>query len=297
MITTVQEFDESTAFERYVLEAVAPLAPLKAPPGPGGRHDLRTNTVGVALGVVMCGDTTRAEQLEATLKPLAFGAAWKVIDLLIEYALHASPRARGRMPIATKVQYASSGVCPPLSTDGDVWQRVAKLYEGTEQARHCLVHRRFNVGPAGELTSLLGAQGQAVSDVTAAEQQAFCRLAQRLADAVITGMLSPRARGDIAGLLNALAAHHGEPVLPAQEVLDVRVIVDDAERTVDGWALKVTELLNDLRARYRPGTLFDLELHFPDTAYSPLRCELDQAPPGSHVIDPGAPPSWLSLPT
>jgi hypothetical protein len=83
-IATLTEFDESTAFERWALAALVPL-PERLP------HvqvwDISQNAVAVtpepAVVRVYAGGL---REVYVDVRPLAFGAAWKVLDLLVELA-------------------------------------------------------------------------------------------------------------------------------------------------------------------------------------------------------------------
>jgi hypothetical protein len=106
MIATLAEFEESTAFERLVLAEVFPLL-------------ATTNTVaqaaldlrgGVTIDVKMLenlGPQARQDLIDR-LRPLFFGAAWKILDLLVELGLHLdglNPQ-HGTWPISAKKKYA-----------------------------------------------------------------------------------------------------------------------------------------------------------------------------------------------
>src|SRR5918992_4157882 len=88
MITTLVELEEATAFERFALAAGIPVIVI---PDSVQRAslDLRGSGTGVTIGVLATenlGARARQDLLDQ-LRPLLFGAAWKVIDLVIELAL------------------------------------------------------------------------------------------------------------------------------------------------------------------------------------------------------------------
>jgi hypothetical protein len=85
------------------------------------------------------------------------GAAWKVLDLLLELACAnaGTTAASGRLTIAKKESLARKGhgTLAPLTTDRALWRTLTSTYAATTRARHSLVHRRAEVDPAtGTLT-------------------------------------------------------------------------------------------------------------------------------------------------
>jgi hypothetical protein len=145
------------------------------------------------------------------IRPLAFGSAWKVLDLLLEYALAEaglSPanRKQKRWRIDEKIAHARSGngQAAPLSTNKAVWQRLMTAYAETEEVRHSLVHRRATVGAAGEVTGA-DRSGNALRALTLDEQVHFMRAAQRAVKYLQQNSLSSRDEAAILGELDKLA--------------------------------------------------------------------------------------------
>ena len=98
MITTPQEFEDSTAFELYVLEKVRPAIAQHGGESIDLRDEART-VVSVSICESIC--ASAVEDLKDELAPLLFGAAWKAFDLLLEFALNKGapglgPRCRPR---------------------------------------------------------------------------------------------------------------------------------------------------------------------------------------------------------
>ena len=84
MISSVTEFVEATAFERGALEGLVPL-PTARPHS--AIKDIQNNAVRVTMGTAVVRVYAGGiKEVHVDLRPLAFGAAWKVIDLLIELA-------------------------------------------------------------------------------------------------------------------------------------------------------------------------------------------------------------------
>lgn len=102
-----------TAFERLVLDSATPLIEPQY-----GWVDLRISLlgdVGFMIGAAVCG-TQAADQLRTDLRPLMFGAAWKVLDLVVEQAL---PVRSANWSIRAKVNRAQH-------LDVPVWHPFAK---------------------------------------------------------------------------------------------------------------------------------------------------------------------------
>jgi hypothetical protein len=106
MPTTITELDDDTAFERVVLDRAFPLMPSSD----GAASIIELGTAG-AVGVSVTPQNAHATVSISTtdhlgqspdvqigaIRPLIFGAAWKVLDLLIELALEQAsvPHAYG----------------------------------------------------------------------------------------------------------------------------------------------------------------------------------------------------------
>jgi hypothetical protein len=170
MPTSLTEFDEETAFERYVLDRATPLLPRSQ--GTSVIELDEFNSVGVAIGVqpatVHVGMTNSAgsaeDQLSADdIQPLLFGAAWKVLNQLIELALEQAGIPHDRRwdySIKLKVREAANrSVTPVMPFEGrlDLWLRVITTYASTDVLRNSLTHRRLIVDPA--TVSYLSPQG------------------------------------------------------------------------------------------------------------------------------------------
>ena len=124
MPTNLTEFDDDTAFERYVLDRATPLMPRSQ--GTSVIELGEANSTGVAVGaqpaMVHVGMTDSAGSTDGQLsaddiRPLLFGAAWKVLDQLTELALENASIShdRGRhYTIKFKVGQAANGSVPPV---------------------------------------------------------------------------------------------------------------------------------------------------------------------------------------
>jgi hypothetical protein len=109
MISTLQDFEEGTAFELYVLERVRPAIEQHG----GASIDLRDSKTVAAVGVFVSESVSGAalDALKDELAPLMFGAAWKVLDLLLEFALNRAglTPAHNDWSIAEKQKHALNG--------------------------------------------------------------------------------------------------------------------------------------------------------------------------------------------
>jgi hypothetical protein len=104
MIQTIPDFEDSSAFERFALGSVYPLM------GSSGGSvflDLRTTPVNLTfeLTSLVNGRDEARNELIQDLRPLLFGAAWNIIDLLLELAFFQAglqPSRAGQWSIAEK---------------------------------------------------------------------------------------------------------------------------------------------------------------------------------------------------
>lgn len=301
MITTLMEFEEGTAFERL---ALAEGFPLLATTDTVARStlDLRAGG-GATIGVVAIEDlgAQARQDLIDRLRPLFFGVAWKVLDLLAEFSLHLDglrPQDGRTWTISEKQRYASQhrGQISPWSSHPALWERVCGVYASTVDARHALVHRRFLLSPAGDMTGIRDRSAVCKPDVTTREQEAFLRVAQRIAAATLASALSNRERSAIAWLLDQLGAHHGQPPLGGAEARAVDTVCINATQTSSGWVVDVNHAAAEVRRVFANRPFYDIEVHFPGTGLPPIPGPLEEVPPGSAVpINPHAPPSWARL--
>jgi hypothetical protein len=230
------------------------------------------------------------------LRPLLFGAAWKILDLLVEYGLNqVTPQAH--WTIQAKQAQASSAAVVPLSNDQAVWSRVAALYANTVEARHCLIHRRFVFSAVGDMTQLVDRQGAPMPDVTAEEQNAFCRVAQRASIVLQLGRFSPRDRLDIVASLDKIVAQHGLGALGGGASARLPELVQvNAQSSIVGWTVDIAGTLDNAEKVFPGRAYFDIEISFPGKGLPPLVGRLEDAPRGSAIpIDPGNPPAWVDL--
>jgi hypothetical protein len=290
MIQTLEDLTAATAFERSVIDTIYPIVEVQQ-----ARRtlDLRQNVVTLPMQAAMV--TTTRDRLIHQLRPLFFGAAWKVLDLIVEYGLNRSGASKTEWRISEKQASVRALRLPPFDVDVDVWARLAALYSGLVEARHCLIHREFTMTSASDITGLRDRKGNPVPDVTAAEQNAFCRAVQRTFISVRRTRFDARDRLDMIASLDQLGQQHQHPVLGggAADRLPA-LIITDARREGAKWKADTREALARARRSWPGEPYFDIEVRFSDAGIAPLRGRLDDAPITAEVfIDPSQPPDWL----
>lgn len=287
MIKTPQEFEDEVAWERTLLGLALPLASLSSS---YVNLDLRTGHASAVASSSMSGDAV--ERMRNAMLPLLFGAAWKILDLAVELALTNDPRVKKpnkRWSIDYKVkEIKTSGILPGISQSPNVWAALRGIYGATTEPRHALVHRRVKIDPMTRELIPFDENGNSLTPLSEAEQVAFVRFAQRLADTVVTGCLGPRASADLEGQLSVLQRHH-KFTMPVglNDGPPVRVRCDfPADNRID-----VPSILDRARQVFPSNPLVDLELVLPDGRS--LLAELDQAPREVITVDPDALPNWM----
>ncbi|WP_157117492.1 hypothetical protein [Nocardia vaccinii] len=197
MPTSIAEFDNETAYERYVLQHTASFVPKVdgrniIELGDGGTISANIHVPPAQVRVLANDGTQSYDGSDGVdlrvVRAMIFGAAWKVLDLLVELSLNQGPGARNRYRIEFKTQQATGGNVSPLTPFGtmaDVWDRVMASYVATTAMRHSLVHRRLEVDQTtGTMTATSDPNDPPVLPMTADEQVTFCRVADGVAQAL-----------------------------------------------------------------------------------------------------------------
>jgi len=289
MITTPTEFDDETAWDRTVIALVAPVMPLIAS---GADVDLRTRNIAIGLPSIVSG-ASALEELRNRFLPLVFGAAWKILDLALELALATagiSPRNGRQWTIFEKSQHAlaNSGNIPGFPSSSMAWQALGPLYAGTRELRHALVHRRVQVNTAPKELVGFDLSGVPLLPLRQEEQLAFCRIAQRVAQAIIAGTLSRRSELDLLGQLAIVQRHHGVAIASKTVARPpVRVI----DTFPDNSIIDVAKYMSRGQASFPGAQFVDIELHIADGRV--LVGELDVAPQQAVSVDLANLPTWL----
>jgi hypothetical protein len=303
MPNSVPDFEDDTAFERYVLDRVALLAPAA---GGSSVVDLRGGGAAVQVGLAdgsACADPN-SHLTPTELRILVFGAAWKVLDLLIELALRQAGTApqnqkTNRYQIKEKIDHAS-GATPvtgiaPFDSSPDHWTRLRCIYAETAELRHSLVHRRLHVDPvSGTITGTGGNGALLPSSLTQPEQDAFSRAVQGAAAAVINQKLDTREGGHLTWVLDQLAAHHNQPLLSASAIHPMIPIVraDAAELPSGELTFDPPAIRTAATAQVQGVSFYNLHLYLPDGRV--LAAHLEDLPDQNVYFSPAAPPAGLT---
>jgi hypothetical protein len=256
----------------------------------GTNLDLRTKQVTI-IGFASIGHQREAD-LKKRLLPLLFGSAWKILDLTIELALASagmSPRRAGRWSIDEKAaEISNCQALPGFLASSDLWLAMIELYGATKETRHALVHRRVTVdSKSGDLVGF-DRQSQPLTPVSVDEQMAFCRFAQRLAEAAEARILRGRVESDLLQQLVVLGRHHNIPIAGSTQAVAPVRLTDDFPHD---RRINVPDIMARARSTFPAAQYVDLELELSDGRT--LVVELEQAPSEVMTVDLGALPSWM----
>jgi hypothetical protein len=299
MAFSAPDFADDTDFERFTLDRLGPHRVQIGEPGAifhdeanqqGGE---RRRNITVSLGSADAGGRGR-EELRQALRPVGFGAAYKILDLLIEHVL----RANGVSTIRTFTQKTKSlatrpaALPPPLDGRTDLWDRLAKSYVVLQDARHAVTHRRAQITLSGDLEVYDDARN--VTDVvTNAELTAFAAAVHVVAEAVIAGDADPRRLGIADWYANGLAARHGLGLLAAPDPdAGRRLLITDLAPLERGALQLDVARARGIIAGQQPG-VWDLELRAGERVFVG---RWEDVPSHADKIDfhPASPPPWLS---
>lgn len=295
MISTPQEFEEGTAFELYVLETMRPAIEQHG----HTNIDLRASKTNVAVGITLTENLSAGavDQLKDTLAPLLFGAAWKVLDLLLEFALNrAGLRSAHRdWSIADKQQHALEARGDPrvLGCSHPVWATLLQVYARTVEHRHCLVHRTAKVNSTSGVLEGVDRNNQPLKPLTRDEQVALAQVSGLVARGVVGGGIPRRSEDHLKHYLNRLGVHTG---LPAFEVGGVSAPVEIKLALVqeDGqFFLDMSAILERVHKTFPTVAHFDLTIDVPDGSGRHLFAQAEACPSGKSLVDLDALPSWL----
>ncbi|MGF0173225.1 hypothetical protein ACQF36_22800 [Streptomyces sp. Marseille-Q5077] len=303
MPTNLQEFEDDTGFERLILDRVTPLLPQSEA---SSVLDLDANSLRATPTVAMASSDSTSGLPGADLKfddvrPLFVGAAWKVLDLLIEFGLEQAGVAANqgkRFTFGFKVQRARAGSVQPVAPfdrHPDLWLRLAHTYASTEELRNSLVHRRYTVDQlTGDLQGSPREPGGAVPrSLSKDEQTALCQAAIGAADVVIRGDMPTRRVEQLRWVLDLLVSHHAQPTLGSSSahalipVLRLRLAPESSnELTLDAGGIRTSA-----QAAYADATYFDLEVLLPDGRV--LAAPLEDVPNRPVTFSIDSLPGWI----
>jgi hypothetical protein len=289
----LSDFRDSTAFERLALEQAAGLLPTTPPGRRGGAVDLRQNKTFVSVGAIEVGGGAEAvERLHLSLRPLMFGAAWKVLDLMIELAL--GPPRGSRWSIEEKRNHALARTVPhlsPFENSDPCWPAAFDIYAHTVELRHGLTHRAVDVSSARDLTVV--DRNGATHTLTADEQLSFCRAAQRLTEGILAGSISNRDYDDLCWQLRSLPGLLRTVLPSGRDFSAVFEVIADLP-VVDSWVkVDVPALIERVKRSFTQARTIDLVGYLPNHQDHPLVGPLDNAPQEIVRFPLGQPPPWL----
>lgn len=289
------DFDADSALERDLIARALPLVPTTSDGSSTAVIDVAANTVqvGVMVSETLGPNPTGCVKLLG-IRPLLVGAAWKVVDLLLEEALREageSPDTKRGWTIKKKVTHAAAGDAQPAAIDMPAWRALMQVYATTSEVRHSLVHRRAHTDTSDALVGV-DDSGAALRPLAADEQEALARAALRATQLVVATAPDDRVAADLVRQLGVLSGLHGvslPTVTLAESLPEVTAIIDpapDGSYTLDVPALKA-------RQPFQAATHADLVVQFRDRPGQGVRGRLENAPDETVIIDPDNPPGWL----
>jgi hypothetical protein len=292
---TPVDFAEDTDFERFVLDRLG--THRVRPAEPDIIHDVRGVSGGttVMAGAAVAGAGLR-EELRRSLHPLGFGAAYKVLDMLVEHVLRANGTSAARLTFKEKKRALAKRphVLPvPLDGHPDLWDRLSRLYVELQQGRHAVTHRRAQPTAAGDLEIYDGAR-RLIGTVASAEIEAFAAAVHAVAELVIDASDENRRVSIVAWHLNALRPRHGLPALPASDPnAGRRLLVMNLERLGDGRLRFDVDRARQAVDEQVP-SVWDLQLHGDGRVFVGRWEDLPDTSATTVDFHPASPPKWLS---
>ena len=294
---TWSDFQDATALERDVLRRALPTVPSSGQTHARATYDA-TKTTQISIGVtetVGFAPETCVERL--ALRPLLVGAAWKVLDLLLEHALaHASlPHDRnGEYTIGLKQRHARTAQHRPARFATAVWAPLMGAYDATVEIRHSLVHRRAHTDTSGALVGV-DRNRNPLRPLVPTEQEAFVRAALSAADAALASSVHARDEARLLSHLAALTALTGHPVAAASQptvIPEITIVVDSDQSDPSRYLIDLPAVRAWLPFP-TAGDCADVIVAPRDRPGQELRGRLEDAPHSVVYVDPDAPPAWL----
>lgn len=291
-------FDNASALERDILRRALPTMPSSGQADARATYDPAGLATPISIGVTdAIGFTPEGCVDRLALRPLLVGAAWKVLDLLLEEALvqaGVAPDRKAEYTIESKQRRARSRWAGPTQFPAATWRALMAAYSETVEIRHSLVHRRSHTDAAGALVGVDRA-GRRLRPLSAVEQEALARMALAAADRALAAAPDSRDDARLLGHLAALTSVHGQTIAAAAVptvIPEITIIVDPDPADPDRYLVDLSAvrawiplpIVNDYAdvvvvPRDRPG--------------QELRGRLEDAPATAIEVNPNAPPDWL----
>jgi len=296
-----RDFAEDTDYERFVLDRLGPHRVRVAEPGfiyhdeanpEGGRRGNMTVKIGPAIE----GAEPR-EELRRSLRPVGFGAAYKILDMLLEHVLRANGVGGARMTFAQKTSMLSTRPTTlpvPFDRRPELWDRLAPLYRAFQEARHAVTHRRAQVTPAGDL-EVYDDSRTLTDTIAGTELAAFSAAVHTLAEAVVDIDADERRTSIAAWHLNMLGSRYGFPPLAATNPdAGRRLLVSDLAPLENGLVRFDVARAGGIVAHQQPPSFWDLELRAGQRMFVGRWEDVPDSCGDEIDFHPASPPSWLS---
>lgn len=280
-----------------MLERALPLSPLTSDGSSWIEVDSRATSMAAGASAHLSSGHSAAECVAALkIRPLLVGAAWKVLDVLLEEALGQQglvPSRGTRWTIEEKVRKAGSHTGKPRAFVHSDWVAVTNSYVATEQLRHSLVHRTARTDLSGALTGV-DKNGQDLRPLHPEEQDAFGRMALRAAALVTRTTGDARDQAALRYELSLLTALHGAKISTgdwSHPPREVRVTVDPDPGNPGQYILDLpfvqrhVDLQGDVEA--------DLVVRLRDRPEKVLYGRLEEDAGIVISFNPNMPPPWL----
>jgi hypothetical protein len=216
-----------------------------------------------------------------------FGAAWKILDLVLDFTIQSSPR------IMDKLKLARAATPPqPFDHEKRLWGALVTTYEATIELRHGLIHRQAKVTPSRELRAR-NKHTNKEDSMSADQQLAFCRLAQRVVSCVLAASATPRDLFDISNQLRHLSSFSRHTTIIGRDVTEIYEIVDQLSVDDEMVRVDVPTLIADANQRFSDPVYIDLVGYVDDESTTVLTGALETAERRVYEFRLTDPPSWL----
>jgi len=299
MSFSTSDFADDTDFERFVVGRLGTHR-VRVPEEPGRIVHLERNPRGGGKSIEASGGASiggrRVEEFRASLQPVGFGAAYKILDMLVEHVLGGNGIAARRTSFTRKnalVAQRPRTLPRPLDSHPDAWDAMAKLYVAFQEGRHAVTHRKAQVSPAGDL-EVYDDQRQLTDTVSVDEIAAFAAAIHIVAELIIEGADDDRRIQMVGWHLNKLHVRHGLPALSATDPTAGRSLLKADVTEVEGrLRFDVAEAREAIAQQ--GSSFWDLELLDGERRVFVGRWEdVPNHSASSFDFDPIAPPDWLT---
>jgi hypothetical protein len=203
--------------------------------------------------------------------------------------------ARRDWAIAEKQQHAlsASGDLSVLGCSNAVWAAILRVYAGTVEHRHCLVHRTAKVDATSGTLEGVDRNNQPLKPLTREEQAALAKASGLIARSVVAGGMDRRSEDHLKYYLDLLRNHSGSSAFGVGGV-NAPVDIKLALAQEDGcFVLDMNGVLERARKTFQTVAHFNLLMDVPDGSGRHLFAQAESCPPGKSTIDLNALPPWL----